>query len=72
MKRQPTAARLLNQQTAEVYDQLGNYLYRVHIGPYRATSAVVSGEALTICLADGRVQVFSLLPNQNPVLCYTR
>jgi hypothetical protein len=72
MKRQPTAARLLHDRAVEVYDQSGNYLYRVHVGPYRATSAFVNGDALTVSLSDGRVQVFSLMPGQNPILRYTR
>ncbi len=54
------------------YSPLTNYLYRAHVSPYRATSAVVNGDALTVYLSDGRVRVFSLLPNQNPVLRYTR
>lgn len=72
MKCQPTAARLLSDQAVEVYDQVGNYLYRIHVAPGRVTSAVVNADALTVCLADGRVQVYSLQTSQYPILRYTR
>jgi hypothetical protein len=72
MKRQPTAARLLNDQTVEVYDQNGNYLYRVNVAPGRAVCAVVGPDSLAVNLTDGRVQVFALAENRSPVLRYTR
>lgn len=72
MNRHPTAAKIVRPQTVEIYDQNGSYLNNVHVGPEQAISAVVNGDSLAVNLASGRVQVFSLGENRNPVLRYTR
>ena len=71
MNRHPTSAKIVRPQTIEIYDQNGNYLYNVHVGPEQAVSAVVNGESLAVNLVNGHVQVFSLGENCNPVLRYT-